>query len=432
MSAEHHPLSLEARSWRGRQDGKPTNNLAGLNQYGGRRISSDQIPTLIAALEGMLRQGLSRQQMLRDLKDKHNMPLSRTTLFRWLDRLQLGTPRKPVHTDQQVGEAVLTVLNDDILHRWGVQRVAYKVQMSQGVTDAKRQYVRDFMRTHAPYEVLSRTPGQKKIHKTSLWSIGIAEEWSGDGFEKLGRESFHPHCTSGRPKVQEVRATFLFHLPTNINGLEGVPLRLVVDRGSETIQVGALARALRSQFAPNIEPDVLPPFLQVKSVYNITIERSWRGLFEDELEAIAVAWDAGVRAGIYRPHRRDESYTARWVWARTVQLKLDQYMFEKNNMKIRQQKRSHLPCGHSPDQMWFHPHEYNLDNCLVPVPDYILDQLIELYTPVGLFEFVPPHVGEFLEGVYSRFGRPILNIHSAWNVYQRMLTEVPADIWEDE
>ncbi|KZT59911.1 hypothetical protein CALCODRAFT_430333 [Calocera cornea HHB12733] len=369
----------------------------------------------------------------------YSLRARRTTLYRWLDRLKLGTPRKPVHSDTEVGEAIVRLLQEDVLHRWGAARVKVKLQMS-GVTDARRGFVRDFMRTGDEYHVTGRTPGKKQIHKTSLWSIGVSEEWSGDGFEKLQRVAGGLPCWGLRDKASR-RFLGLWVLPNVRLGVVppalylraarkagGVPLRLVLDKGTETIQVGALAKALsRLAYAPNIDPEVLPPFLQIKSIYNITIERSWRGLFNDELEAIALVWDAGIRAGICRPHIQLEYFLARWVWARTVQCKLDQYVAERNSSKIRQQTRSHLPCGLSPNEIWFNPQEHHLDNCLIPVPAHILDDLIEQYTPPKLFQFVPDDVDHFASRVYLALGEPILNVNTAWDVYERLMARAEHD-----
>lgn len=57
------------------------------------------------------------------------------TLKRYIANLKLGTARRPIHTPQEVGEAIEDVLSEDLVDRWGRQTLLGKVR-AMGMHDA--------------------------------------------------------------------------------------------------------------------------------------------------------------------------------------------------------------------------------------------------------------------------------------------------------
>lgn len=105
-----------------------------------------------------------------------------------------------------------------------------------------------------------------------------------------------------------------------------------------------------------------------------------------------------------------------------MQLKLDAFVSLKNCSRIRKQKKTHLPSGGSPDEFWTYPEDHHLENQLIPVPDSVLDELIEEHTPADLFAWVDDaEVEARFEEAYAGLGSPALTLQNTWDVFLHML-----------
>ncbi|KZT52241.1 hypothetical protein CALCODRAFT_531664 [Calocera cornea HHB12733] len=293
-------------------------------------------------------------------------------------------------------------------------------------------FVRAFLSALDEGNTHRRAPGKRKrVHLTSLWSLGPSEEWSGDGHDKLARMALPIWGLRDKAsrrllglwvvpnsRLQTVPAALFLEV---LIETPGVPMKVTLDKGSEGGLLGQLQTRLRMTFAPELDPAVLPAFQQIKSIYNITIERSWRFLYEHLLESILEAWEIGVRAGIYHEALELEYSVARWLWARLVQKELDKYVVERNSARIRRQARVHLPTGDSPDEFWYHPEYWNMEQCLIPIPNDFIEELIRESTPPGLFQFVSDDMEVVCKELYGLVGCPALTLHNTWEVYTRML-----------
>ena len=94
-----------------------------------------------------------------------------------------------------------------------------------------------------------------------------------------------------------------------------MPLTITGDKGSELGLLIALItmmrysnslfflswtyKTLRARFQPFLSEENLPAFKAVKSIYNITRERSWRPLWHKELENIAHIYNLGKASSGY-------------------------------------------------------------------------------------------------------------------------------------
>lgn len=56
---------------------------------------------------------------------------------------------------------------------------------------------------------------------------------------------------------------------------------------------------LSQRYAPEVDPEELPPFVHVGSTRNITVERQWQPLFKDVLANVLVFWQN--HDGAYHP-----------------------------------------------------------------------------------------------------------------------------------
>ncbi|KZT53195.1 hypothetical protein CALCODRAFT_413449, partial [Calocera cornea HHB12733] len=352
---------------------------------------------------------------------------------KWMARLNIATARRPHHTLEEVGRAIVELVEEDLLSKWGRGRIIHKLKVHKGIQDANGTFVRAFHVALDPGSALVRAPGKhKKVHRTSLWSLGPSEEWSGDGHDKLARIGLP--IWGLRDKATR-RVLGLWVVPNSririvpaalylrvVRDVGGVPMKVTLDQGSEGGILGQLQTQLRLAYAPDLDPIALPAFEKIKSVYNITIERSWRFLYENLLESILEAWEVGVRAGIYHEALVLEYSVARWLWARLVQQELDKYAMERNSARIRRQARVHLPTGDTPNEFWYHPDCWSMENCLIPVAEEHIEQLLRENTPPGLFQFVSDEMELVCSELYVAVGSPVLSILSTWDVYTRMVS----------
>ncbi|KZT50872.1 hypothetical protein CALCODRAFT_423369, partial [Calocera cornea HHB12733] len=262
-------------------------------------------------------------------------------------------------------------------------------------------------------------------------SLGPSEEWSGDGHDKLARMELPIWGLRDKAsrrllglwvvpnsRLQSVPAALFLQV---VRKEGGIPIRVTLDQGTEGGLLGKLQTQLRIAFAPNLDPVEIPAFSSIKSVYNITIERSWRYLYENVLESFLEAWAIGVRSGIYHEAVPIEYSVSRWLWARLVQQELDKYVSERNACRIRRQRRVHLPTGDSPDEFWFHPEEWDMEDCLIAVPPEYTDQLIAEFSPQGLFQFVSDEMELACAELYVAVGSPKMSLLNIWEIYTLML-----------
>lgn len=101
-----------------------------------------------------------------------------------------------------------------------------------------------------------------------------------------------------------------------------MPLQLSTDCGSETTLVYALGNALRyvlsfvnprlssyfhysEIFHPDFDTDVVPAHVYLRSVHNISIERSWLRLRCEVGDNAVIVFQQGEADGFYKPHDKD-------------------------------------------------------------------------------------------------------------------------------
>lgn len=70
-----------------------------------------------------------------------------------------------------------------------------------------------------------------------------------------------------------------------------------------TLQILPLTRTFdRELFAPDLDVNLIPPWIFLSSPRNITIERGWRPLFEKWGMNILFFFNQGALGGFYKPN----------------------------------------------------------------------------------------------------------------------------------
>ncbi|EJU02686.1 hypothetical protein DACRYDRAFT_99739 [Dacryopinax primogenitus] len=316
--------------------------------------------------------------------------------------LGIATACRPVHTKEEVAQAIVELVEEDVVCRWGRARIHHKLKLHKGMHDANSGFVRQYLAALDADNVLARTPGQQHLQKSSLWTIGPSEEWSGDGHDKLARMGLPIWGLRDKaswrllglwvvPNSHILQVPAVLFLQT-VLAVGGVPLKVTLDQGSEGSLLGQLQTELRAQFAPDLDPVALPPFSQIKSVYNITIKRSWRLLYENEL---APSWRVGkleyarVSTTKLSPWKKWSHSGSGPTWSNSVW----------TSMFTNATRRKFA--GNTPNEFWFHPTNWDMQNWTVPVPAQHVERLLQDYASPHLWRFVSAEDEELWE-VYAR------------------------------
>ncbi|CAG8574305.1 12544_t:CDS:2 [Acaulospora colombiana] len=202
------------------------------------------------------------------------------TLERQLD-LHAPSVRKPDHTEEEAGAALVVLVNGDPYKRAGARTLQEK--LASGDVHVSRKFVNEFL-TILDYDgVQSRRPGARKVHRHALHSIGPDEECPQQ-----------PPCGHGAWLL-------LIGRPEDGRYVAQSPIRMSITRSrcpnpSDGRQ--------SSSFAPNMDLQEVPAFVHMKSTHNITIERQWRALYSTHLENLIFFWHG--HGGVY--HAADEMH----------------------------------------------------------------------------------------------------------------------------
>jgi hypothetical protein len=209
--------------------------------------------------------------------------------------------------------------------------------------------------------------------------------------------------------------------------------------------------------APDVDPEVYPPFMYMPSTNNTPIESFWRWLKEKiglnlkdhilrgkELHifnataiyhvyvlvfALALLLcHAGHVSCIY-------SELFNWIFPPLLQGELDEFREYWNNHHIRPQVDKINPSGHAPAQLMAIPHMYGGKYCGAPVPTDVLQQMREvLVEDVGPVEehlrWVSPEFAELAQTAYEAIDSPPLTFSTSWDVFQAMIP-VLQQMYED-
>lgn len=202
----------------------------------------------------------------------------------------------------------------------------------------------------------------------------------------------------------------------------------------------------------------MPPHVFVKSVHNITRERAWRPLYENELSAVQHEWLIGkltsgfcpenpihkyvTRISFARDHPNDDTKlihlvrrgVSLWLWGRVVQDRLDSYRNETNKHRIRKQKKIHIPSGGRPHDFFHKPHKWGGKTQFISIPDddlWFIDKLIEKHANLSVLQFGTDDIAALALKLYTQVGTPHLDAKSCWGVFSAMIAlynEVVANI----
>ncbi|KAF8714409.1 hypothetical protein AX14_012714 [Amanita brunnescens Koide BX004] len=212
---------------------------------------------------------------------------------------------------KEAEQLILDQMDDDVARHQGPRMIRHKIAMKTG-KHLPRDYVSDIMHTHDLDGFAKRDPTAKRIHREPKVPLGINERWSADGHDKLNGIGFPVWAI-----VDDAVGKWLgiWVVPSNrlgniiaylyleaVENAGGMPLQSTTDCGSETTQLHAIAKALRDAFHPDVCGVETPAHVYVRSVHNISIERSWLRLRLEFGDSAVVAFKKAEEDGVYLPH----------------------------------------------------------------------------------------------------------------------------------
>lgn len=193
-----------------------------------------------------------------------------------------------------------------------------------------------------------------------------------------------------------------------------------------------------------MDEEVLPAHRSVKSIYNITRERSWRPLWEKELgnikhEYLGGKLEAGFREGVYvhqcvccvskfvwiyvlTPNIECRVIST-WLWGAIVQYTLDKYRRGNEVHRVRFQEKSLLPTNGRRIDFYNYPEDFGGEDCLIKVPKNQVCALLEKYDNPRLLKFGNNEEVTLCEGLYNAIGAPKLEHHNGWKIFKQMIAE---------
>ncbi|KAF8812040.1 hypothetical protein BYT27DRAFT_7221251 [Phlegmacium glaucopus] len=390
-------------------------NPMGNNQYA--RVPSAEDPELVAALTKYHREGKTSNKLISELlMVEYNIKASDSSVKR--RRAELGLKGSGATTRempyQQKLQLVLDELDSDPSRGRGLDNIRYRIAFNHGI-HLTRDFISDVMH-------IQDEDGKNPV--------GIHERWSGDGHDKLNSIGFPIWAV-----VDDATSKWLggWVVPSNrlgtiigylylclVEKFGGVPLQFTTDCGSETTQMYGYQNALRAAFYPTIDPQELPAHVYVRSVHNISIERSWLRLRLEWGNNAVQIFNDGVQSGLYNPHDRNQFELCQWLWPKLLQHELDQFMEFRNGVRMRKDKNKAGPSGCSRNDAFSLYEKWGGQNCLLPVDVDVIRKMKEFMGGDELLSFVPLAFAERAELTYIALNIDV-TMSNVWLVFNQML-----------
>ncbi|KAG6855328.1 hypothetical protein H0H87_004908 [Tephrocybe sp. NHM501043] len=175
-------------------------------------------------------------------------------------------------------QIVINEMANDLSQMSGPNTIMNRIAHHTGL-HITRKFIEDTMHDHDSEGFELREPTGKRIHRVKKFPIGIHHRWSADGHDKLYKIGFPVWAI-----VEDATSKWLnaWVVPSNRTGDIIAYLWLCnVEKYGE-------------RFHPELDADEIPPHVYVRSIHNISVERSWLRLRLDIGDTIVLAFNKGI------------------------------------------------------------------------------------------------------------------------------------------
>ncbi|KAF8876598.1 hypothetical protein CPB84DRAFT_1817665 [Gymnopilus junonius] len=341
------------------KDPKHGNNPSGRNQHHSKSIF-EEIPDLCELLQGYINVGIQQK-----------------AIPACIERERGVTIKQAASNCAEIYKRLQNCNNK--MH-------AIKEKLALKGVHITQDSIMEYQRAENEKAAKACNPNSNGSHPHGIWSIGPNEEWCIDGHEKI-----------------------LKSMGVAVWGIADkcMSISMTMDKGTEVGKLISLVQSMRALYC-DISEELLPSFCAVKSTSNITRERNWHPLYEKELSNIAYEYEAGkVASGFHQVALcRMISY---WLWGQIVQAHLDKVVEENQSHKIWKQKDILLPSGHQCINIYKHPEDHDLMDCLIK------------YNQPDLLQFRTDKEVVFCKELYVAVGSPELRAKFGWKIFCDMV-----------
>ncbi|KAJ3762218.1 hypothetical protein EV360DRAFT_36154 [Lentinula raphanica] len=409
-------------------------NPGGKNQYDSCLPASD--PKLQEALTKYHRRKETNNTTIsRLLLTEYGIKMSASTVKNRRKELNLKGSRGVMKNMDAAGEAeaeqlILNEMSKDPAQRAGVGTIQAKVAYNTG-THLPRHLVSDVMHIHAAEGFEKREPTAKKINRVPKIPLGIHHRWAGDGHDKLYKIGFPIWAV-----VDDATGKYLggWVVPSNrmanivaycflllVEEYGGIPVQFTTDCGSETTALFGLINALREIFHPDCPVDELPAHVYLRSIHNISIERSWLRLRLDFGDNAVLFFYRGIEDGIYNSNNADHYSLCQWLWPMLLRQELAEFIEFRNGTKMRKNKNKPGPSGKSRDEAFTLHEDWGGKNFLMPVDTSVIRSIREAMGGDSILNFVNENFAARAQEKYDTLNITKLTMENVWNVFSAML-----------
>ncbi|KAH9921377.1 hypothetical protein B0H21DRAFT_701632 [Amylocystis lapponica] len=405
-------------------------NPAGRNQHAPTLKAEDD--RLSAALLEYHREKLTDNgKISRRLAADHGIQMSATTVKRRRKKLKLSGSGVTTKTMAPLPrtQLVLSQMDKDPARRQGVRTIQQKIAFEQGV-HLTRECVSAVMHEHDREGFELREPTSKRIFRCPKYPIGIHERWSGDGHDKLNKIGFPIWAV-----VDDATGKWLgaWVVPSNrlghtvaylflclVEKFAGIPLQFTTDCGSETTTLYGLQNALRSLFHEDIDNTELPAHVYLRSVHNISIERSWLRLRIDFGDNAVLFFQRGIDDGVYNPDHPQQYELCQWLWPVLLRRELQNFMDFRNGARMRKDNAKPGPSAMSRNEAFSLPEQWGGRNCLLAVDVAVIREIKDVMGGDNILEFVSAEFSARAQAAFDTLNVANITFENVWHVFSAM------------
>ncbi|KAJ7352558.1 hypothetical protein DFH08DRAFT_913365 [Mycena albidolilacea] len=415
-------------------------NPSGINQYAEKKSPSDDV--LQAALLRYQKQDQRREDQLVSLKKEFGYDIGLTSWKKLVKRLKIPTVRTQKLPLTTVAQAVVDEVEKDPIQARGPDFI--KDQLRLKMILAPRDLIREIMLDKFPDGFDNRFPGKKGKHVTRvpLHALGPYHEVSSDGHEEIAPSALRMggvgfSIYGFKDKFLDSLLFLKIYLDVRSRGAGGhifldfvqetgyIPIQLTTDKGSEVGWLYTFMSTLREIYAADINIDLYPFHVLIKSIHNTVIEGFWRQLKEKLGLNLKDFLLRGKVEHLFNAHDPWHEPLFYWIFAPLIQW---------NHHRVCHQHEKILPSGHVLVHALEFPELFGALDCRIAIPQEAIDDLRQQLTEeegskkdYQTWPGLTLDFNVYATDVYSRIGEPELTLASGWDVFVEMAREIAVD-----